>query len=70
MTREDRRGWALTVKRQMEMKELFGSKVIVLAGLNYRRHLIHDLLDRFGEVDIPMSGLKMGEQLSWLSQCT
>jgi hypothetical protein len=67
---EARRGWARLVNKQMDMIRLGGGTAIVLAGLNYRRHLEHALLDRFAEVEIPMSGLRMGEQLRWMSEQT
>jgi hypothetical protein len=53
------------VRTEMSVR---GDEAIVLAGLNYRRHLEMALLDRFAEVDVPMSGLMLGQQLSWLSK--
>jgi len=49
-------------------RELCGRKAIILAGLNYRRGLITPLLDYYGEVEVPMEGLMLGQQLSWLSR--
>ena len=64
---EARRGWSKLVQKQMDLIQLRGGTAVVLAGLNYRRHLEVALLDRFAEVEVPMTGLRMGEQLSWLS---
>lgn len=63
-----RRGWAKLVTKQMDLSGVRGNEAIVLAGLNYRRHLEMALLDRFVEVEVPMSGLMLGQQLSWLSK--
>ncbi|MGJ4945024.1 DUF6884 domain-containing protein [Bradyrhizobium sp. HKCCYLS1011] len=32
----------------------------------YREFLMHPLTARFDRVDVPMEGLQMGEQLSWM----
>ncbi|MCA1379349.1 hypothetical protein I6F34_00745 [Bradyrhizobium sp. BRP05] len=61
-----RRGWAKLVTKQMDLAGVRGDEAIVLAGVNYRRHLEMPLLDRFAEVDVPMAGLMLGQQLSWL----
>ncbi|WP_162496312.1 DUF6884 domain-containing protein [Bradyrhizobium canariense] len=65
---EARRGWAKLVTQQMDLARVGGDTAIVLAGQNYRRHLNMALLDRFAEVEVPMSGLMLGQQLSWLSK--
>jgi hypothetical protein len=44
--------------------------VVILAGLNYRRGLITPLENMYGTVEVPMEGLMMGQQLSWLSKRT
>jgi hypothetical protein len=64
----DRREWSKLVQKQMDLKWVRGGTAILLAGLNYRRHLEKGLLDRFAEVEVPMSGLRLGQQLSWLSK--
>jgi hypothetical protein len=63
-----RRGWAKLVTKQMDLARVRGDEALVLAGLNYRRHLEMALLDRFAEVEVPMSGLMLGQQLNWLSK--
>lgn len=64
----ERRGWAKLVTKQMDLAGVRGNEAIVLAGINYRRHLNMALLDRFAEVEVPMEGLMLGQQLSWLSK--
>ena len=66
----ERRGWAKLVTKQMDLAQVYGDEAIVLAGLNYRRHLEMPLLDRFREVVVPMPGFAFGEQLSWLKEHT
>jgi hypothetical protein len=69
---EDRSHWASVVRQQFDVMErdLCGSKAIILAGKNYRRGLITPLERMFGEVEVPMEGLMLGQQLSWLSKRT
>jgi hypothetical protein len=42
-------------------------RVVMLAGARYREFLLDYLRARFGKVELPMEGLKIGEQLHWLS---
>ncbi|MGC0389142.1 DUF6884 domain-containing protein [Bradyrhizobium sp. USDA 241] len=66
----ERRGWAKLVTKQMDLAQVRGDEAVVLAGLNYRRHLEMPLLDRFKEIVVPMPGFAFGEQLSWLKEHT
>ena len=66
---EKRAAWARMVSKQFDdlERDLCGSKAVILAGLSYRRGLITPLEKMYGEVEVPMEGLMMGEQLSWLN---
>jgi len=64
----DRSYWADRVVEQIDDLKLTGNWAYVLAGEAYRRFLMWPLEDRFGRVSVPMEGLQMGEQLSWLKQ--
>jgi hypothetical protein len=64
----DKRIWADRVRRQLEASQVRGHRVLVLAGMNYREWLYPYLMANFQEMDIPMAGLMMGQQLSWLSR--
>ncbi|SDK38577.1 DUF6884 domain-containing protein [Bradyrhizobium ottawaense] len=66
----DRGYWAVVVRDQFDKlgPNLSGERAIIFAGLNYRRDLISPLLRTFDEVQVPMEGLKMGQQLSWLTK--
>jgi hypothetical protein len=63
---KDRRGWASRVEGQMEELGLRGDHAFVLAGERYREFLLTQLRTRFQNVKVPMQGLQMGEQLSWM----
>ena len=64
----ERRRWASKVLSQLE-PHLEGIKsVIFLAGQSYREFLDPPLRSRGLVVSIPMDGLRIGEQLSWLNR--
>jgi hypothetical protein len=63
---KDRRRWASRVERQMEELSIRGDRAFVLAGERYREFLLTQLHSRFENVKVPMQGLQMGEQLSWM----
>lgn len=67
MSAQERRAWAEKVKRQMDAHLPDADKVVILAGEKYRAHLMPYLEARFAYIEIPMKGLKIGEQLSWLN---
>jgi hypothetical protein len=62
----DRRGWARVVELQLHDFGLKGDVAFVLAGERYREFLMDRFAARFDTVKIPMEGLQMGEQLSWM----
>lgn len=66
MAAQERREWAEKVCGQLEAANYFADCVIVLAGENYRRGLLPWLETRYSHVQVPMRGLAIGEQLSWL----
>ena len=61
-----RRDWAERVKFQMDAKLPDAEEVIVFAGRRYREHIEDHLRTRFKSVEVPMEGLRIGEQLRWL----
>jgi hypothetical protein len=68
MKKVDKEAWARRVTRQMQDAEVRGNRVLVLAGVNYRGWLYGYLMTNFEHMDIPLAGLMMGQQLSWLSK--
>lgn len=67
MSITERRAWAKHVIEQMDANLPMADGVVFLAGARYREFLIDYLRTRFRKVDLPMEGLKIGEQLHWLS---
>jgi hypothetical protein len=64
----DRRAWAERVAAQLAEAVPDLSRVGFLAGERYRGFLARHLEGRSVEVSVPMKGLRIGEQLSWLGQ--
>jgi hypothetical protein len=62
----ERRQWANSVLRQLEQTVPNVKRVIFLAGERYREFLADALVNRGIEVEVPMVGLAIGEQLAWL----
>ena len=62
----DRRAWAARVAAQLAEAVPDLSQVVFLAGKRYREFLARHLDGRGVEVSVPMEGLRIGEQLSWL----
>lgn len=63
-----RKDWTAMVQDQLAKERIMGTKAIVLAGINYREFLLPTFRLLFGEVDVPMEGLMMGQQLSCLKK--
>lgn len=63
-----RRSWANSAAKQLQGVVQEGDQVIFLAGVKYRENLIPPLQKRDCIIDIPMKGLRIGEQMSWLNQ--
>ncbi|CAE6887948.1 DUF6884 domain-containing protein [Paraburkholderia domus] len=61
----DRRAWAHRVQQQMDTEIPSGGRCVVLAGNRYREFLMDYLSDRF-TTEVPMDGLRIGEQQRWL----
>ena len=64
----DRRAWGERVAAQLAEAVPDLSRVVFLAGERYRESLARHLASRGVEVSVPMEGLRIGEQLSWLGQ--
>jgi hypothetical protein len=69
MRAADRKQWARDVITQLERVLHKDDMVIFLAGRDYREHLAADIERICGtEPQVPMKGLRIGEQLSWLER--
>jgi hypothetical protein len=61
------KSWATKVLHQLNrVSKIDNTKYIVLAGVRYRKYLLPALKD----YDIPLQGLRFGEQLSKLKELT
>jgi len=66
----ERRAWAGRVAVQLAQAVPDLSRVVFLAGERYREFLARHLAGRGVAVSVPIEGLRIGEQLSWLGQHT
>lgn len=64
----DRRAWSERVAAQLAEAVPGLTRVVFLAGERYREFLAQHLVSRGVEVSVPMEGLRIGEQLSWLGR--
>lgn len=64
----DRRAWAGWVAAQLTEAVPDLSRAVFLAGQRYREFLTRHLEGNGVEVSVPMVGLRIGEQLSWLGR--
>jgi hypothetical protein len=62
----ERRAWADRVKAQMATVLPPANQIVIFAGQRYREFLMDYLKGRAAEVEVPLEGLRIGEQLSWL----
>lgn len=64
----ERRKWADGVLKDLLPDARCFERVIFLAGMNYREFLLPRLVEAGLRVDVPMEGLPLGSQLSWLER--
>lgn len=64
---EDRRAWAAKVYKALEPQQEGYRRVVFFAGQRYREFLIEPIQRAGLQVEVPMEGLALGEQLAWLS---
>ena len=62
----ERRAWAARVLEQLDALHLDAQRVVILAGQRYRAFLVPGLHARGLEIEVPMLGLGIGQQLAWL----
>lgn len=65
---KQRRAWAQNVIADLRKVILPGTRMIILAGSSYRKYLLVPIQQMDCKVEIPMEGLRIGEQLSWLKR--
>jgi hypothetical protein len=64
----ERRAWARRVLKGLKEVLAPGDCAVFIAGARYREFLVPELLRMGVEVEIPMEGMRIGEQLSWLKK--
>lgn len=68
MKAADRRAWASRVLAALNSVVRPGDEVVFLAGEKYREHLEGPLREMGISVSVPMKGLGIGQQMSWLDR--
>lgn len=66
MSKQDRATWVKLVQRQLLELLPADAEVVVLASDRYREGVVSFLKDHGFTVEVPMAGLRLGEQLRWL----
>lgn len=64
----ERRKWAEKIQAQMDRRLPGAERIVVIAGKRYREFLMPYLHRRATKVEVPLEGLRIGEQLNWLGQ--
>jgi len=68
MPRAEKSAWATRVFQKLEHCTQPSDEITILAGVDYRQHLLPLLTARGNIVHVPMEGLGIGKQLSWLAR--
>jgi len=68
MSAAERRKWADRVFSDLKPYIRKTDTVVILAGVIYRKDLVKKIEDFGCKVEIPMKGLRIGEQVSWLKK--
>lgn len=68
MPAAERRLWAQHVADDLQAREGWWESIVVLAGLRYREFLLEHLERMSNRVEVPMLGLRIGQQLQWLKR--
>jgi hypothetical protein len=64
----ERRAWADRVQLQMDQRLPESDRIVLLAGQRYREYLMDYLRRRTLTIEVPLEGLRIGEQLSWFAR--
>lgn len=68
MGKSARQAWAERVFASLKPRLSPGDTVVFLAGQAYREFLLAQVARLGCKVEIPMEGLRIGEQMQWLNQ--
>ena len=64
----ERKQWAEKVIHQMEQELPKAEQIVVFAGEKYREHLMSYLRRTATSIEVPLEGLKIGQQLRWFKE--
>jgi hypothetical protein len=65
MSAQERRDWAQRTFDQLVPRLAHVRRTVVLAGMRYREFLLPRLTSLGQVVEVPLAGLRIGEQLHW-----
>ena len=68
MSAAARRAWSRRVIEQLDRHVHHGDTVVILAGARYRDGIVPELRSRGVKVEVPLEGLRIGEQLAYLGR--
>ncbi|MCD4671925.1 MAG: hypothetical protein K8R77_04600 [Anaerolineaceae bacterium] len=68
MRKAEKLAWSYHVLQQIQNFTNPGDHLIILAGNDYRKYLTQPLKELGFTFEIPMEGLRQGEQMMWLTQ--
>ena len=68
--RAERRAWGSKVLRRLQPELAGVDRVVILAGARYREFLVDAIRGKEVTVEIPLKGMRIGEQLRWLKRNT
>jgi hypothetical protein len=68
MTAAERRSWASQILEQLRPQAACADRLVVLAGKKYREFLMPVLVELVPKVEVPLKGLRIGEQMAWLDR--
>ena len=68
MTKRSRHDWAGSVVESICQWTNGSERIVILAGAAYRENLVPMLRKRGYLIEVPMEGMRIGQQLQWLGE--
>lgn len=65
---DERRAWARDIMDNLMELVMKGDEIVFLAGIKYIEFLVEPLNEYGYPVQLPLEGLRFGEQKSWLKR--
>ena len=67
LSKKEQKHWAKKVLKGLNEVGIQGNVITFLAGQTYRKNLLPALLNRGYSIEIPLKGMPIGKQISWLT---